>query len=124
MGLFQEREILKPVKILAEITRLGVAGLAVFSESKHWGVPMPAIIASYSVDLALPNVVAMIVQRNLPKFLPRPLELSYMIGFTVCSGTELMQGLHLMRGTYDPYDILAFGIGTTGGYILDRRARI
>lgn len=112
------------MKRAAAEARRGLVYMALFSEVKHLGVPLPEIISNHGVDFILPAALASISRVATHRLTPYSLEFGYLVGFGVTATTELMQNYGYMAGTYDVNDLYTFAAGTVTGYALDRITRI
>jgi hypothetical protein len=112
------------MKLAAAQLRRGLVYMALFSEVKHLGVPLPEIIRNHGVDFVLPAAIASISRVATHRLTPYSLEVGYLAGFGITATTELMQKYGYMAGTYDVNDLYAFAAGTVTGYALDRMLKI
>ena len=81
--------------------------------------PLEDLVRSYASDIAIP--LAMYYSMRMTSSLVRKhplLNAAYL--FTGCAVIETMQALHWERGTFDPWDYLAYAAGLGLALVVDK----
>ena len=86
-----------------------------------WNAATPWCISSFVPNLEAELGLALMFASMVPT-LPwaRLFPFAALLVFAGCAASEFAQGLHVLPGRFDPWDLAAFGFSVVGCYAIDR----